>query len=32
MFAEAGFRPVAVRHFELGFNRLYVFEKPPAAA
>ena len=32
MFAEAGFRRVIERHFELGFNRLYVFEKPRVTA
>jgi SAM-dependent methyltransferase len=28
MFSRAGFRLVAKRSFELGLNRLYVFEKP----
>lgn len=28
MFSRAGFRLVAKRVFELGLNRLYVFEKP----
>lgn len=28
MFKRAGFRLVAKRSFELGLNRLYVFEKP----
>lgn len=32
MFVDTGFRSVAQRSFELGLNRLYVFEKPRADA
>jgi hypothetical protein len=32
MFVDAGLRSTTRRSFELGFNRLYVFEKPRAAA